>query len=68
MSDCKTHIPNGRLAFTDTQMLELLASGMTHEEILADYPFLENADILACLSYASLISNTKNIYLLPTAA
>ena len=56
------------MRFTVSQMLELLASGMSHEEILSDYPFLENADILACLTYASLISKTKNIYPLSTAA
>jgi uncharacterized protein (DUF433 family) len=30
-------------------LLELLSSGMTHEEILADYNDLEEADILATL-------------------
>ena len=27
--------------------------GATREEILADFPFLEPADILACLEYAA---------------
>jgi uncharacterized protein (DUF433 family) len=31
----------------------LLASGMTHQEILAEYPYLEEADIRAALLYAS---------------
>jgi|GEM_PF-801835 len=31
----------------------LLASGMTHPEILAEYPYLEEADIRAALMYAS---------------
>ena len=31
-------------------ILELLTSGMTYQEILDDYPKLENDDILACLS------------------
>jgi uncharacterized protein (DUF433 family) len=30
-----------QMRFTVAPMLELLASGMTHSEILADYPFLE---------------------------
>lgn len=30
-------------------MLELLAAGMTIEELLADYPDLEREDFLACL-------------------
>jgi len=34
-------------------MLELMASGMTIEELLEDYPDLEREDFLACLSYAS---------------
>lgn len=33
-------------------MLELLSSGMTPEEILADYEDLEREDILAALSFA----------------
>jgi len=28
------------MRFTVAQMLELLASGMTHEEILMDYPYM----------------------------
>ena len=63
---CKGKPTIRNMRFTVTQMLELLASGMSHQEILSDYPFLEEADILACLAYASLMSNTKNIYTLPT--
>ncbi len=33
-------------------VLDLLAAGMTREEILADYPELEAADIEACLKFA----------------
>ena len=33
-------------------MLELMASGMTSEEILADYEDLEKADLDACLQFA----------------
>ena len=36
-----------------TDILELLASGATHEEILTDYPFLEKDDIYAALEYAA---------------
>lgn len=35
-------------------VLELLASGMTYEEILADYDELERGDILAILEFAAL--------------
>jgi uncharacterized protein (DUF433 family) len=34
-------------------LLELLAAGASHEEILADYPFLQPADIQAALLYAA---------------
>ncbi len=50
------------MRFTVAQLLELLASGMTNDEILNDYPYLENADIQACLQYASFMANTKNVF------
>jgi uncharacterized protein (DUF433 family) len=34
-------------------VLELLAAGASHEEILADYPYLEADDIRASLAYAA---------------
>jgi uncharacterized protein (DUF433 family) len=37
------------LRYPVSHLLDLLASGMTIEEILADYPDLEKEDILACL-------------------
>ena len=49
------------MRFTVTQMLELLAGGMSFEEILEDYPYLEKEDIQACLNYAVRIANTKQI-------
>jgi len=33
-------------------ILELLASGASQEEILSDYPYLEPGDITAALQYA----------------
>ena len=36
-----------------TDILELLGSGATYEEILADYAFLERDDILAAIAYAA---------------
>jgi uncharacterized protein (DUF433 family) len=35
-------------------VIELLAAGASHEEILTDYPYLEVGDILASLEYAAL--------------
>ena len=40
-------------------MLDLLASDMSIDEILADYPDLEREDLLACLEYAARLSRTK---------
>lgn len=40
-----------RIAVAD--VLGWLAAGMTHEEILSDYPELTEEDIRACLSYAA---------------
>jgi uncharacterized protein (DUF433 family) len=34
-------------------VLDMLAGGATPAEILTDYPFLEPADIRACLEYAA---------------
>ncbi len=41
------------MRITVYDVLELLASGMTHEEILEDFPYLTNEDILVCFSYAA---------------
>jgi uncharacterized protein (DUF433 family) len=34
-------------------VLSYLAAGMTHQEILKDFPYLTEEDIRACLSYAA---------------
>lgn len=34
-------------------VLELLSSGASYDEILADYPYLEHEDILAAIEYAA---------------
>jgi len=41
------------MRITVYDVLEYLASGMTQEEILADFPYLTREDILACLGYAA---------------
>jgi uncharacterized protein (DUF433 family) len=41
------------LRITVYDVLEYLASGMSNEEILDDFPYLQKEDILACLSYAA---------------
>jgi len=41
------------MRITVYDVLSYLAAGMTHAEILADFPYLTAQDILACLSYAA---------------
>ncbi|MDI1315050.1 DUF433 domain-containing protein [Prosthecobacter sp.] len=42
-------------------VLELLSSGMTNEEILADYEDLEADDLRAAISWAAQVTRTKRI-------
>ena len=42
-------------------ILELLSSGMTTEEILADYDDLELEDVLAVLAFAARLSRIKRM-------
>ena len=44
-------VRNMRIRVSD--ILDLLAAGDSREAILADYPYLEHADITAALEYAS---------------
>jgi uncharacterized protein (DUF433 family) len=45
-------------------ILELLSSGMTIDDILADYEDLEREDILAALAFAARLSQVKRLYLI----
>jgi uncharacterized protein (DUF433 family) len=36
-------------------VLDLLAAGVSSQEILADYPYLEAGDVVASLQYASCV-------------
>ena len=49
------------LRYPVEMILELLSSGMTTDEILADYEDLEREDILAVLSFATRLSQIKKI-------
>jgi uncharacterized protein (DUF433 family) len=42
-------------------VLDLLASGMTSEQIIEQYPGLEPADILACIAYGSEMSRERYV-------
>jgi len=41
------------LRITVYDVLEYLASGMTHADVLRDFPFLTEEDIRACLAFAA---------------
>lgn len=47
-------------------ILELLAIGWTHEQILTNYPGLTVEDIRACLAYAKEVLQTERVFPLPT--
>lgn len=42
-------------------ILDLLSAGMTHKEILEDYPSLEEEDIRACLAFAARLTKVKSV-------
>ena len=42
---------------TVTDVLEYLAGGMTHQELLAEFPDLKEEDIRACLAFVRPIVN-----------
>ncbi len=41
------------MRITVDELLSYLASGMTHQEILDDFPYLTEEDIQACLWFAA---------------
>ncbi len=41
------------MRITVSDVLEWLSAGMTHEQILADFPELTESDVRACLAYAA---------------
>jgi len=46
------------LRITVYDILNMLADGMTYDEIIDDYPKIGKNDILACLSFAAEKENT----------
>jgi len=42
-------------------VLDFLASGMTLEELLAEYPGLEAADIYACIAYGAEMARERYV-------
>lgn len=49
------------LRVTVGMVLGQLAAGRTIEEVLADYPYLERADVLAALEFASMVVNEREV-------
>lgn len=49
------------LRYPVEMLLDLLSSGMTAEQILADYEDLERDDILAALAFAAHLSRVKSM-------
>ena len=47
------------MRITVSVVLKLLAGGMTPEQILADYPCLERADIDQCVEYAAMLADER---------
>ena len=52
------------LRYPIESILEWLSSGMSVEEILADYEDLEREDIMAALEFASRLAKVKRIEML----
>jgi uncharacterized protein (DUF433 family) len=55
------------LRYPVEMILELLASGMSRDEILADYADLEDDDLLAALEYGALASGVRCVVPLSAA-
>jgi len=49
------------LRYPVENVLEWLASGMSTEDILADYPDLVHEDVLAALSYAARLTHVNRL-------
>ncbi len=49
------------LRYTVQSILELMASGMSNQDILMDFEDLQEEDLRACLLFASKITEVKNI-------
>lgn len=48
------------LRYPVEMIVGLLASGMTTQDVLADYDDLEADDVLAALEYAALVTRTRS--------
>lgn len=49
-------------------ILDLLAGGQSTRDILAEYPYLEEADILACIAYGAEMARERYVDIPPGKA
>jgi uncharacterized protein (DUF433 family) len=61
---CHGKLVIGGMRYPVVNILELISSGMTHAELLADYEDLEEADLQACLLFAAKLAHVKTVSLL----
>ena len=66
------NVMNGRacirgMRITVSLLLNLVANGMSHQEILEDYPYLEPEDLTQALQYAAWLAE-DSVYSLELAA
>lgn len=52
------------LSYTVENIMKLLASGITIDELLEDYPDLVREDFLAGLNFASKLVHVKSIHII----
>jgi len=48
-------------------VVDLLAAGWSHEQVLESYPHISEQDIRACLAYAGELLHEEHVYPLKTA-
>ena len=51
------------LRYPVSTLLQLMSSGMSNDQILADYADLERDDLLAALAYGARVSDAKRVAL-----
>ena len=56
------------MRITVAQVMRLLASDMTHAEIIADYPDLESADLTEAMRYSAALASEEVHPFEPVAA
>lgn len=50
---------------TVEHILKAVGAGLTFEQLKEDFPFLEQADIQACILYASQVVENERVYAVP---